>query len=58
MTRAKQFDTIGFDADDTLWKSEDYFTVAEELFVAKVGPYAPAGMPAPCSITSSPTPRD
>ena len=44
MTRGEQFDTIGFDADDTLWKSEDYFTVAEELFVAKVGPYAPAGI--------------
>ena len=44
MTRAEQFDTIGFDADDTLWKSEDYFTVAEEMFVAKVGPYAPAGI--------------
>jgi putative hydrolase of the HAD superfamily len=44
MARAKQFDTIGFDADDTLWKSEDYFTVAEEFFVARVGPYAPAGI--------------
>jgi putative hydrolase of the HAD superfamily len=44
MTRASQFDTIGFDADDTLWKSEDYFTVAEEFFVARVGPYAPAGI--------------
>src|SRR6188472_1099969 len=44
MTRAEQFDTIGFDADDTLWRSEDYFTVAEELFVDKVGPYAPPGI--------------
>jgi putative hydrolase of the HAD superfamily len=44
MARAAQFDTIGFDADDTLWKSEDYFTVAEQFFVAKVGPYAPAGI--------------
>jgi putative hydrolase of the HAD superfamily len=44
MTRAEQFDTIGFDADDTLWKSEDYFTVAEELFVDKVAPYAPPGI--------------
>jgi putative hydrolase of the HAD superfamily len=44
MTRASRFETIGFDADDTLWKSEDYFTVAEEFFVARVGPYAPAGI--------------
>src|SRR5687767_5036504 len=42
MTRRQQFDTIGFDADDTLSKSEDCFTVAEELFIANVGPYAPA----------------
>ena len=42
--RIGPIDTIGFDADDTLWKSEDYFTVAEELFVAKVGPYAPPGI--------------
>src|SRR6187401_1073132 len=44
MKRAEQFDTIGFDADDTLWRSEDYFTVAEDLFVAKVGPFAPDGV--------------
>jgi len=44
MTRGDQFDAIGFDADDTLWRSEDYFTIAEELFVAKVGPYAPDGI--------------
>jgi hypothetical protein len=29
MPRGEQFQTIGFDADDTLWRSEDYFTVAE-----------------------------
>jgi putative hydrolase of the HAD superfamily len=44
MAQAERFDTIGFDADDTLWKSEDYFTAAEEMFVAKVGPYAPDGV--------------
>ena len=38
MTRGEQFDTIGFDADDTLWRSEDYFTVAEQFFVAKPWP--------------------
>ena len=44
MARGDQFDVVGFDADDTMWRSEDYFTGAEELFVAKVGPYAPEGI--------------
>ena len=44
MARGDQFDVVGFDADDTMWRSEDYFTEAEELFVAKVGPYAPEGI--------------
>ena len=44
MRRRDQFDTIGFDADDTLWKSEDYFTEAEQFFVERVGPYAPDGV--------------
>ncbi len=44
MTRGEQFDTIGFDADDTLWRSEDYFTVAEQVFVEAVSPYAPDGI--------------
>ena len=34
---------VGFDADDTLWRSEDYFTDAEALFIEKVAPYAPDG---------------
>ncbi len=44
MPRGEQFDTIGFDADDTLWRSEDYFTIAEEFFVERVSPYAPEGI--------------
>jgi putative hydrolase of the HAD superfamily len=44
MARADQFDVVGFDADDTMWRSEDYFTEAEEVFVAKVAPYAPEGI--------------
>jgi putative hydrolase of the HAD superfamily len=44
MARGDQFDVIGFDADDTLWRSEDYFTEAEQLFAEKVGPYAPTGV--------------
>ena len=37
MPRGEQFDTIGFDADDTLWRSEDYFTIAEQFFVEGSG---------------------
>ncbi len=44
MARGDQFDVIGFDADDTLWRSEDYFTEAERLFAEMVGPYAPTGV--------------
>ena len=39
-----EFDVIGFDADDTLWHSEDGFRVNEERFVELVTPYAPAGV--------------
>lgn len=44
MARGEQFDVVGFDADDTLWRSEDYFDEAEALFVEKVGPHAPEGI--------------
>ncbi len=44
MSRGDQFDVVGFDADDTLWKSEDYFTEAEDLFVERVSPFAPEGV--------------
>jgi putative hydrolase of the HAD superfamily len=41
--RADQFDVIAFDADDTLWRSEDSFTHAENRFVELVSPHAPEG---------------
>lgn len=41
--RVDQFDVIAFDADDTLWRSEDSFTHAENRFVELVSPYAPDG---------------
>jgi putative hydrolase of the HAD superfamily len=41
--RADQFDVIAFDADDTLWRSEDSFTHAENRFVELVSPHAPDG---------------
>jgi putative hydrolase of the HAD superfamily len=37
------FEVIGFDADDTLWRSEDGFARSESAFVELVAPYAPSG---------------
>ena len=42
--RADGFDLIAFDADDTLWKSEDSFHHAEQRFAELVGPHAPTGV--------------
>ncbi len=39
-----RFDVIGFDADDTLWHSEDSFHAVETRFVELVGPYASTGI--------------
>jgi putative hydrolase of the HAD superfamily len=39
-----QFDVIAFDADDTLWRSEDSFDHAERRFRELVQPYAPRGI--------------
>jgi putative hydrolase of the HAD superfamily len=44
MALGDSFDVIGFDADDTLWRSEDFFTEAEELFAEVVAPHAPHGV--------------
>jgi len=44
MVRGDDFDVIGFDADDTLWRSEDFFAEAEVMFSEVVGPYAPEGI--------------
>jgi putative hydrolase of the HAD superfamily len=42
--RIDQFDVVAFDADDTLWRSEDSFTHAEHRFVELVSPYASVGV--------------
>jgi len=42
--RIEQFDVVAFDADDTLWKSEDSFQDAEARFAELVDPYAPVGI--------------
>ncbi len=44
MARGDHYDVVGFDADDTLWKSEDSFREAEQLYVELVSPYAPDGV--------------
>jgi putative hydrolase of the HAD superfamily len=42
--RIDQFDVIAFDADDTLWRSEDSFDHAERRFAQLVSPYVPDGV--------------
>ena len=44
MTNGDRFDVVGFDADDTLWRSEEFFRDAEALFVELVSPYAHEGI--------------
>ena len=44
MPSLEHFDAIGFDADDTLWFSEDTFRHNENRFVDLVSPYAPSGV--------------
>lgn len=44
MARGDAFQVVGFDADDTLWRGEDSFRDAEELFVELVAPHAPDGI--------------
>lgn len=39
-----RFDLIGFDADDTLWRSEDSFDQAHRTYQSLVQPYAPEGV--------------
>lgn len=43
MAIVRQFDVIAFDADDTLWHSEDGFNAAERRFHELLEPYASAG---------------
>lgn len=44
MTRGDAFEVIGFDADDTLWRSEETFREAEDMFIELVAPHAPDGI--------------
>lgn len=47
------FDVIGFDADDTLWHSEDGFRANEERFIELVSPYAPEGVEVKAALTAT-----
>lgn len=42
MSRPAPIDTIGFDADDTLWHNEQYFRLTEERFTALLTDFADA----------------
>ena len=48
----KSFDIIAFDADDTLWHSEDRFSAGEQHFVELVSPYAPDGIDVKAALTA------
>ena len=48
----KSFDVVAFDADDTLWHSEDGFTASELRFVELVAPFAPEGIDVRAALTA------
>jgi putative hydrolase of the HAD superfamily len=48
-----RFDVIGFDADDTLWHSEDSFHAVEARFVELVQPYVDAGIDVPAAMRAT-----
>ena len=48
----KTFDVVAFDADDTLWHSEDAFRAAEERFCELLAPYAADGVSVPDALTA------
>ncbi|MEY4174259.1 MAG: hypothetical protein RI900_1424 [Actinomycetota bacterium] len=48
----KQFDVIGFDADDTLWHSEDGFHAGEQRVVQMLAPYVAEGVDVKAALTA------
>jgi putative hydrolase of the HAD superfamily len=48
-----QYDVIGFDADDTLWESEDGFRANELRFVELIAPFAPVGVDVAAALTAT-----
>ncbi|CAB4884876.1 unannotated protein [freshwater metagenome] len=51
--QASPFDVVAFDADDTLWHSEDSFFAAEQAFVDLVGPYVDDGIDVKAALTAT-----
>jgi putative hydrolase of the HAD superfamily len=49
----KPFDVIAFDADDTLWRSEDAFHEAEQAFVELISPYVEHGIDVKAALTAT-----
>lgn len=47
-----EIEVVGFDADDTLWQSEDGFRANELRFVDLVAPYAPDGVDVKAALTA------
>lgn len=47
-----QIEVVAFDADDTLWRNEEFFRGAEDLFMELVGPYVPDGVDLRAALTS------
>jgi putative hydrolase of the HAD superfamily len=50
---AGRFDVIAFDADDTLWHSEDGFHAAERTFVELVRPFVAEGVDPMAALTAT-----
>jgi len=48
----KPFDVIGFDADDTLWHSEDGFHAGEQRVVQMLAPYVAEGVDVKAALTA------
>jgi len=49
---AHSFEVVAFDADDTLWQSEDSFYAAERKFVDIVSPYVDDGIDVKAALTA------
>lgn len=48
----RAFDVVGFDADDTLWRSEDSFDAAEKMFVELLTPFVDDGVDVKAALTA------
>ena len=48
----RPFDIVAFDADDTLWHSEDGFDASERRFVELLTPFAPEGVNVRAALTA------